>query len=212
MVDGWEAPALTAPSRAPVPWTADALYRYLRHGHSAAARHRRRPDGRRWCSELAALPDADIRAMAHLPGVVQPARRCRRAGRRRRPRIAARSAAGAHARRRAAHVRQRLRRLPPRRRRPDACSASTRRWRSTATCTARGPTTCCAPSSTACASRPTRDIGFMPAFRDALDDAQIAELAGYMRQRFAPDKPPWRDLPARWRGCARRREQGAPSA
>ena len=42
----------------------------------------------------------------------------------------------------------------------------------------------------------TRDIGFMPAYRDALDDTQIAELAAYMRQRFAPDKPAWRDLAA----------------
>ena len=41
----------------------------------------------------------------------------------------------------------------------------------------------------------TKDIGFMPAFRDALDDAQIVELAGYMRARFAPDEPAWRDLP-----------------
>jgi nicotinate dehydrogenase subunit B len=41
----------------------------------------------------------------------------------------------------------------------------------------------------------SRDIGFMPAFRDALDDAQIAELAGYMRARFAPQEPPWTDLP-----------------
>jgi nicotinate dehydrogenase subunit B len=42
----------------------------------------------------------------------------------------------------------------------------------------------------------SRDIGFMPAFRDALDDAQIAELAGYMRARFAPQAPAWTDLPA----------------
>ncbi|RYY67135.1 MAG: cytochrome c, partial [Comamonadaceae bacterium] len=42
----------------------------------------------------------------------------------------------------------------------------------------------------------TKDIGFMPAFRDALDDAQIAQLAGYMRARFAPGEPPWRDLPS----------------
>lgn len=40
----------------------------------------------------------------------------------------------------------------------------------------------------------TKDIGFMPAFRDALDDAQIAELAGYMRARFAPQAGPWKDL------------------
>jgi nicotinate dehydrogenase subunit B len=42
----------------------------------------------------------------------------------------------------------------------------------------------------------TRDIGFMPAFRDALDDRQIAELAGYMRARFAPREPAWPDLQA----------------
>jgi nicotinate dehydrogenase subunit B len=40
----------------------------------------------------------------------------------------------------------------------------------------------------------TRDIGFMPAFREALSDAQIAELAGYMRARFAPQEPAWKDL------------------
>ena len=42
----------------------------------------------------------------------------------------------------------------------------------------------------------SRDIGFMPAFRDALDDRQIAELAGYMRARFAPQEPAWTDLQA----------------
>ena len=47
----------------------------------------------------------------------------------------------------------------------------------------------------------SRDIGFMPAFRDALDDAQIAELAGYMRARFAPQAAGL-DRPAAKR-CAR---------
>lgn len=42
----------------------------------------------------------------------------------------------------------------------------------------------------------TREIGFMPAFRDALSDSQIAELAAFMRTRFAPGKPPWRELEA----------------
>jgi nicotinate dehydrogenase subunit B len=42
----------------------------------------------------------------------------------------------------------------------------------------------------------TKDIGFMPAFRHHLDDAQVAQLAAWMRQRFAPGKPPWRDLEA----------------
>ena len=34
--EGWHAPALDASSRAPVPWTAESLYRYLRHGSSEA--------------------------------------------------------------------------------------------------------------------------------------------------------------------------------
>jgi nicotinate dehydrogenase subunit B len=36
----------------------------------------------------------------------------------------------------------------------------------------------------------------MPAFRHSLSDRQIAELAAYMRQRFAPHKPPWDGLEA----------------
>jgi mono/diheme cytochrome c family protein len=39
--EGWHAPAINAASRAPVPWTAESLFRYLRHGadpqHEVAA-------------------------------------------------------------------------------------------------------------------------------------------------------------------------------
>ena len=42
----------------------------------------------------------------------------------------------------------------------------------------------------------TAEIGFMPAFRDALSDRQVASLAAYLRARFAPAQPPWRDLEA----------------
>ena len=40
------------------------------------------------------------------------------------------------------------------------------------------------------------EIGHMPAFRHALTDAQISELAAYMRQRFRPNQPPWSGLAA----------------
>jgi nicotinate dehydrogenase subunit B len=40
----------------------------------------------------------------------------------------------------------------------------------------------------------TPNIGFMPAFKHSLSDAQIAELAAYMRQRFAPGRPQWQNL------------------
>ena len=41
----------------------------------------------------------------------------------------------------------------------------------------------------------TREIGFMPAFRHSLDDAQIESLVVYMRSRYAPGQPAWQGLP-----------------
>jgi nicotinate dehydrogenase subunit B len=40
----------------------------------------------------------------------------------------------------------------------------------------------------------TRDLGYMPAFRDSLSDHQIADLMAYLRGRFAPDKAAWTDV------------------
>ena len=37
------------------------------------------------------------------------------------------------------------------------------------------------------------DLGYMPGFKDSLDDEQISALAGYLRQRFAPEQKPWPD-------------------
>ena len=42
----------------------------------------------------------------------------------------------------------------------------------------------------------TQDIGYMPAFKYALSDTQITELATYMRSRFAPSQAAWNNLPA----------------
>jgi nicotinate dehydrogenase subunit B len=45
------------------------------------------------------------------------------------------------------------------------------------------------------ASRDQLEIMSMPAFRDSLSDRQIADLAAYLRARFAPDKAQWSGLP-----------------
>jgi nicotinate dehydrogenase subunit B len=55
-----------------------------------------------------------------------------------------------------------------------------------------------------------RDVGFMPSFADSLSDQQIAELAGYMRARYAPDKPAWAGLPEQV-ARLRRQRHGATS-
>jgi nicotinate dehydrogenase subunit B len=36
-------------------------------------------------------------------------------------------------------------------------------------------------------------LGYMPGFRDSLDDRQIADLLGYLRERFAPEEKAWPD-------------------
>src|SRR5258705_5545686 len=61
--EGWEAPALTSLSRAPIPWSEGELYAYLRTGESrfhGVAAGPMAPV----VKELTALPDSDIRAMA----------------------------------------------------------------------------------------------------------------------------------------------------
>ena len=177
---------------AAVPWNADELYRYLRHGHDAAARHRRRADGRGG-ARAARCPIADMRAMAHLPRVASTR------GRRRRADALARATAANKPR----------------------CCAAPRSACSTAPA-APATTTATAPSCSASnaplalnsnlhSARPDNLLRTIldgvrePAFtRDRLhagvprraDDAQIAELAGYMRQRFAPGQLPWVDLAA----------------
>ncbi|MBC7608405.1 MAG: molybdopterin-dependent oxidoreductase, partial [Polaromonas sp.] len=63
VIDGWEAPALTALSRAPVPWSADELYSYLRKGYTSQHGIAAGAMGP-VVQQLANVPDADIRAMA----------------------------------------------------------------------------------------------------------------------------------------------------
>jgi nicotinate dehydrogenase subunit B len=38
------------------------------------------------------------------------------------------------------------------------------------------------------------ELGTMPPFGRVYSDRQVAELARYVRARFAPDAPPWADL------------------
>ena len=192
-IDGWEAPALSALSTAAVPWSADELFRYLRSGHTL---HHGIAGGPMAdvVRELGALPDADLRAMAGYLASFNPA------------------ATGDEAARASARVAEAAARKPqllgPAQRLFDgACAACHHDGDGPTLLGVNAPL---ALNSNLTSARPdnllrtildgvrtpaTRDIGFMPAFRDALDDAQIVELAGYMRARFAPQEPAWVDLP-----------------
>jgi nicotinate dehydrogenase subunit B len=196
MVDGWEAPPLTAASKSAMPWDAESLYRYLRQGHSPRHGIAGGPMAE-VVRELAVVPDADIRAMATYLASFNPE-------------PVPEAEAQAQAQRvveTAARAQGQL--LGPAQRMFDsACAACHHDGDGP---TLLGVNTPLALNSNLTSAKPdnllrtildgvrepaSRDIGFMPAFRDALDDRQIAELAGYMRARFAPQEPAWKDLPA----------------
>ncbi|SOD21552.1 nicotinate dehydrogenase subunit B [Variovorax sp. YR752] len=194
MIDGWEAPALTHLSKSVVPWDADELYRYLRHGHTQRHGIAGGPMAE-VVRELAQVPDEDVRAMATYLGSFNPAPSVQ-------PTVVAQQAVD-----NAARTQGQL--LGPAQRMFDSACASCHH-------DGNGPTllgvnTPLALNSNLTSARPdnllrtildgvrepaSRDIGFMPAFREVLDDRQIAELAGYMRTRFAPQEPAWANLPA----------------
>ncbi|MEZ2295620.1 molybdopterin cofactor-binding domain-containing protein [Variovorax sp. RCC_210] len=198
MVDGWEAPALTQLSKSAVPWDADELYRYLRNGHTQRHGIAGGPMAE-VVRELAQVPDEDVRAMATYLGSFNPAPA-------EDPKAVAQLAQKARqVVDNAARTQGRL--LGPAQRMFDSACASCHH-------DGNGPTllgvnTPLALNSNLTSAKPdnllrtildgvrepaARDIGFMPAFREALDDRQIAELAGYMRARFAPQEQAWKNL------------------
>ena len=194
VVDGWEAPALTALSRAPVPWTSAELYRYLRNGYSLQHGAAAGPMGP-VVKELGALPDDDIRAMAsYLTSFNAPLAEPESAERARQLVLAAQQSGAALP-------------GPGQRLFNGACAACHHDGDGPRLL---GVNTPLALNSKLHSERPDNlvrvildgirvpaaaDIGFMPAFRHSLDDDQIATLASYMRSRYAPDQPAWNDLP-----------------
>lgn len=40
----------------------------------------------------------------------------------------------------------------------------------------------------------TRDLGYMPGFKDSLSNGQVADLVDYLRGQFAPNAPAWKGL------------------
>jgi nicotinate dehydrogenase subunit B len=194
MAEGWEAPALTTLSNAPVPWTENELFSYLRFGHAPLHGVAAGPMGP-VVSELAHLPDSDIRAMANYLASLNPA------GPNANPQALAREYEEASmATPVASGLGARLF--------DGACAACHH--------TGSGPQLFGAHPSLALNTNlhsampdnlirvildgigsPARpELGTMPAYRDSFNDAQVAELVSYLRQQFAGGKPAWQDVEA----------------
>ena len=199
LIDGWEAPALTGLSKAPVPWTTDSLYAYLRHGHSrehGAANGPMAPV----VQGLAALPDADIRAMAGYLASFQPGQADG----------SAHTAAQTQALAQAVVARSSATLPGPAQRLfENACGACHHDGNGPQLLGLNLPL---ALSTKLHSDRPDNllrvmlegvreaagpELGFMPGFADNLSDAQIATIAGHLRARYAPDQPAWQGLAER---------------
>ncbi|WP_080707973.1 c-type cytochrome [Bordetella bronchiseptica] len=202
VAEGWDAPALNALSRAPVPWTEQDLYAYLRTGFSARHGVAAGPMAP-VVQSMAQLPDADVRAMAHYLSSLGPAA------------DSAGVEATVQALERASEPGARL--LPPNGERlfQGACAVC-HETRHTAPQFGVRPSL--ALNTNLHSARPDNliqvilhgivepangQLGYMPAFGDSLDAGQIAELVQYMRARFAPGEPAWQDVAQRVRELSR---------
>jgi nicotinate dehydrogenase subunit B len=191
VLQGWEAPALGALSRAPVPWTEAQLVRYLQRGHDALhgmAGGPMAPVAR----GLAQASIDDVRAIAHYLVSLQTDRATTTA-----------DALLTRSREQAAVLRG-----PAQRMFESACGACHHEGDGAELVGLNAPLALNPNLHSAHPDNLLRtildgiqdpafiQIGHMPAFRHALTDAQIVELAAYMRQRFAPGQPPWPNLDA----------------
>ncbi|MDO8979638.1 MAG: molybdopterin-dependent oxidoreductase [Afipia sp.] len=195
VAEGWEAPPLTSLSHAPIPWSEDELFAYLRTGisrfHGVAAGPMA-PIVR----ELTTVPDSDIRAMAvYLASfnetTITPAAQETLA-----VRLETTTSVKATS---ASPLGARIY--------DGACAVCHQ---------VGGPLLFGSKPSLVLNSNlhstmpdnliqvilhgieqpVSSDLGYMPAFKNSLNDEQVSELVSYLRQQFAPDKAPWTDVAA----------------
>jgi nicotinate dehydrogenase subunit B len=189
--EGWDAPALTKVSTAPMPWSEADFYAYLRTGtstHHGTASGPMAPV----IEELTHLLDDDIRAMANYLGSLNDAP----------PEAEATTSAerimmstgGSTSRAGSAAARLY----------EGACAVCHEPGRG-APLANRGPAL--GLSSKLHAAGPANFLrllldggghvsGSMPGFATALDDRQIVDLTRYVRSRFAPGQPEWSGVDA----------------
>ncbi|WP_322081531.1 c-type cytochrome [Burkholderia sp. BCC1972] len=204
--EGWVAPPLVASPASPVPWTEGALFDYLRTGFSAQHGVAAGPMAP-VVAGLAALPESDVRAIAHYLASLSP------------PVDAAVAADAATRQARGAETVATLGLENGRRAFDTAC----------AVCHAEsggvghfGVRPLMGLNTSVSQSTPdnllrvlhhgidqpaTDQLGYMPGFGAAFDDRQMAELAAYIRARYAPGQPAWRNLAE---ASARIRQAGEP--
>lgn len=188
--EGWEAPALTSLSKAPVPWSEDELYNYLRTGESRLHGVAAGPMAP-VVHELAALPDQDIRAMAVYlasfnESTDQPAHDALAAKLEAGTTVSTAASAGARIYQGACAVCHEVGGPPLFGSRPSLALNSSLH--------SDVPDNLIQVILHGIAKPAVTDLGYMPPFRDSMTDGQVTELVSFLRRQFAPDKPAWTDV------------------
>ncbi|NBT79125.1 MAG: aldehyde dehydrogenase, partial [Betaproteobacteria bacterium] len=191
LTGGWEAPALDALSQAPIAWTENEFYQYLRQGHSRDHGAAAGP----MASVVRAMspaPDADIRAIAHYLASLQDGERTPR--KEQANDLIAGAAQGAP--------------FPGPAQRQFEGSCGGCHYDGSAN-HLLGQNLPLALNTNLYSDRPDNliriildgiqapasvDSGFMPGFRDSISDRQLTDLIQWMRKRFAPGQRPWENL------------------
>jgi nicotinate dehydrogenase subunit B len=192
--EGWEAPPLTTLARAPIPWSEDDLFGYLRSGQSrfhGVAAGPMAPVIR----DLASLPDTDIRAMAvylasfstnAVERAAQDALAEKLEGD---TKVVSASSAGARLYLGACAVCHEVGGLPLFGSRPSLALNSNLH--------SDTPDNLIQVILHGIAVPASDGLGYMPAFSESLNDQRTEQLVSYLRGQFAPDKPAWSDIGGR---------------
>ncbi|MFS2117579.1 c-type cytochrome, partial [Herbaspirillum frisingense] len=191
-VDGWEAPALTALSKSPTPWTEDELFSYLRSGFSDRHGIAAGPMAP-VVAELAQLPAGDVRAIAHYLASFQAP--------------ATSTTTPAPITTTSLSESQKLSQANGKRLFQGACAACH--------IEGTGPTLFGVRPSLRVNTNLHSDtpdnlihvilhgirepanpaLGYMPGFANSFSDAQVGDLLAYLRSEFAAGKPAWEGVP-----------------
>jgi nicotinate dehydrogenase subunit B len=192
-VEGWYAPPLNGSSPAPIAWTEQAYFDYLRNGFSTehgAASGPMAPI----VAGLKPMPDSDIRAMARYLVSLAPAPPAAE------PDLTTRLEQGAKTRASNPAF------LVGARIYDGACAVCHEPGQGldmfgvkpslalNSAIQAEKPDTVLRVILDGARPEGLSELGAMPAFRHHLDDTQIADLATYLRARFAPGKLAWTAL------------------
>lgn len=206
--EGWTAPALNQLAAGATPWTADELFQYLRTGYSARHGVAAGPMAP-VIHGLAELPESDVRAITtyllDLPGGKASGEAASTDAPALAPVMAAATDTSPATVPQPDAQRLFLNHANGERIYQNACAACHE--------AGSGPTLFGVKPSLASnpnlhAATPdnllqvvlhgiqqpaNEELGYMPGFKDSLDDKQVQDLLGYLRARFAPQAKPWQD-------------------